>query len=202
MSSVWPTSSGRDGPAPGPVVLAGVSWLGGGLGADAVVLDTRGNEVFDGGRVDVSGDHGDKHRVVGDRLGRVADQPGAAVADADRGGGAVGAPPGPRVGWLIPVRHSSSPTSVPSSGASHSSSSAPDGPERSPAEWSWPSDPWSRAGQGHRRAARWFSGGLGGQVRGAHDMSVSSGWQKGRGVPRTVGSRARRSRPTSWVTSS
>jgi hypothetical protein len=61
----------------------------GGPGAQVMVLDARGDQVLDRGRVDVADDHGDDHGVTGDGPDGVAVQPGPAVAGTDRGGGAV-----------------------------------------------------------------------------------------------------------------
>ena len=60
--------------------------------------DAQRDQLIDGARVDVAGDHRDDHRVAGHLAGRVAVEPGAAVAGADRVGGAVGGPPGPVLG--------------------------------------------------------------------------------------------------------
>src|ERR1700722_13160276 len=66
-----------------------------GLDAEMVVFHAQGDQVLDRGRVDVTDDHRDNHRVAGDLAGRVPFQPDAAVAGGDRVGGAVGGPPGP-----------------------------------------------------------------------------------------------------------
>jgi hypothetical protein len=62
-------------------------------GADAVVADAQRDQLLHRAGINIAGHDRDDHRVAGDGPGRLALQPGAAVAGGHRGGGAVGGPP-------------------------------------------------------------------------------------------------------------
>jgi hypothetical protein len=66
--------------------------------AELVELDAQLDQVIQGGRVDLAGDHWRDRRVAGERAGGVAVQPGAAVAAAHRRGRAARGPGRPRRG--------------------------------------------------------------------------------------------------------
>src|SRR5579875_3323623 len=102
------------GVRPGPVLPVRVVRPGcaavvscGGLDPDPVIFDAHCNQIFDGGWIDVAGDHGHGHGVAHDGSGGVAVQPGPAVAGADRSGGPRRGPPRPVVRDPLVLEHGS-----------------------------------------------------------------------------------------------
>ena len=84
--------------AAGAIRVEGAVSAARGVAAEAVVSRAQADQHLDCAGVEIAGNYGDEHRVAGHGPGGVAVQPGAAVAGADRRGGAVRGPPGPVLG--------------------------------------------------------------------------------------------------------
>jgi hypothetical protein len=81
--------------SPAPAAAPGGVPARPGVAAEAVVLHAQADEHVHRAGVHITGNDGDDHRVAGHHAGRVAVEPGPAVAGAHRRGGPLGGPPGP-----------------------------------------------------------------------------------------------------------